>query len=156
MSTNHGGMPLKYPSPEGLRTKVEEYFKWVDEENVKRRQQRFTEEKFKPYTITGICVFCGLSRENWREYGAREGYEEIIRDAKIKVENYVEEGVLNGKINTIGGIFNLKNNFGWVDKTEVSVNANNDRLSDDDIERAIKDRKKLEAIDVKRLGDGEG
>ncbi len=134
-----GGAPLKY-TPEEFEKKIVEYFEAVDEENKKRKLQRFTGEKLKPYTLSGICVFLDISRETWREYGKRPEFATSIQRAKTIVENYVEEGLLNGSINAIGGIFNLKNNFGWVDKIEVNTNTGNEQLTPEDIKRQLQQR----------------
>ena len=139
-----GGPPLKY-TPEEFEKKIVEYFEYVEEENKKRRLQRFTGEKLKPYTLSGICVFLGISRETWREYGHKEEFAKAIKQAKTIVENYVEEGLLNGSINAIGGIFNLKNNFGWVDKIEVNTNNSPEQLTLDDIKRKLMVKNKEEA-----------
>jgi hypothetical protein len=48
-----------------------------------------------------------------------EPFIDTIKRAKDKVENSVEEGLLSGKYNATGAIFNLKNNYGWRDKQEV-------------------------------------
>lgn len=37
----------------------------------------------------------------------------------------IEEYMQNGKINPVSGIFLMKNNFGYADKTEVVVTPNN-------------------------------
>jgi hypothetical protein len=136
-----GGAPLKY-APNEFETKIVDYFKFVDEENKKRRLQRFTGEKLKPYTISGICVFLEVSRETWREYGKKPEFAEAIKRAKTIVENYVEEGLLNGSINAIGGIFNLKNNFGWVDKIDINTTNAPEQLTPNDIKRQLMERNK--------------
>ena len=51
---------------------------------------------------------------------------------------------MNGKWNTIGAIFNLKNNFGWTDKVEVTTKEP-EQLDKNDIKdklKEIKDRNK--------------
>jgi len=116
----HAGRPRSY-MPEDFRAKVIEYFESVDKENERRKLQRFMTDKVKPYTISGICVYLGISRDTWSEYGKQEGYSDTIKIARLIVENYVEEGLLNGSVNPIGAIFNLKNNFDWVDKRELTV-----------------------------------
>lgn len=137
----YGGAPLKY-TPEVFGEKIVEYFKFVDEENKERRLKRFTGEKLKPYTLTGICVYLGISRETWREYGNREEFAGPIKRARMIVENYVEEGLLNGSVNPIGAIFNLKNNFGWVDKIDINNTNTPEQLTPDDIKRHLKERNK--------------
>jgi hypothetical protein len=52
-------------------------------------------------------------------YEEREGFFTTIKKAKLKVENYLETKALKGDIVPVMTIFNLKNNFGWKDKTEL-------------------------------------
>lgn len=138
---NAGGPPLKY-NPEQLEKKIMEYFENVDKENVQRKLKRDT--RYKPYTISGICVYLDISKETWNRYSKQAEYHDPIKRCKARVENYVEEGVLNGSLNSIGGIFNLKNNFGWVDKTEVTFNKEPEKLSLEDIKGHLKEKKRLE------------
>lgn len=138
-----GGKPLKF-TPEELETKIVEYFKYVDEENVQRKLRRFEGEKLKPYTVTGLCVYLDIHKETLIEYGKRPEYTEAVKRAKQRVENYVEEGLLNGSINPIGGIFNLKNNFGWVDRLDINATSQPEQLTPSDIRQQLQDRKKLE------------
>lgn len=86
-----------------------------------------------PYTITGLALALDTTRKTLLDYEERasnyqpgdDGYDPLyaklsntIKKAKAKVENYAETYLYNGK-NTAGGIFNLKNNFGWADKQEI-------------------------------------
>ena len=48
-------------------------------------------------------------------------FSRAVKMAKKIVENWVEEKSLTGDINATTAIFNLKNNFGWKDKTEVET-----------------------------------
>jgi len=43
---------------------------------------------------------------------------DTIKDSRFRVEEYNENQLHEGR-NAAGVIFNLKNNFGWVDKSEV-------------------------------------
>lgn len=135
-----GGAPLKY-TPEELEIKIVEYFKYVDEENVQRKLRRFEGEKLKPYTVTGLCVYLDICKDTLIDYGKRPEYAEAVKRAKQRVENYVEEGLLNGSINAIGGIFNLKNNFGWVDKIDINATSQPEQLTPNDIQRHLQNRK---------------
>lgn len=137
---------MKY-TPEAFEKGIVEYFQAVEEENKQRKLQRFTGEKLKPYTLSGICVYLGISRETWREYSNREDYAQAIKQARMIVENFVEEGLLNGSINPIGGIFNLKNNFGWVDKIELSTNQQQEKLDTNQIRKQLENRNKTAAIE---------
>jgi nitrogen regulatory protein PII-like uncharacterized protein len=154
---NLGGRPKTY-TPEEFEAKVIEYFKFVEDENVQRKIKRFEGEKVKPFTLSGICVYLGIARDTWNEYSKQEGYAETTKVAKMIVENYAEEGLLNGTLNAIGAIFNLKNNFGWVDKIEVSASAGGEQLNQQDIQSRLSEIKrkqlnsgKVEVISVENV-----
>ena len=75
-------------------------------------------EKGKPYTLTSLAVYLGCDRETLAEYAKRPEFADSIKNARLKVEAYAEESLWQPKI-AAGVIFNLKNNWGWKDKTEV-------------------------------------
>lgn len=140
------GKPPSY-TPQELEIKINEYFQWVNDENVERKKRRFEGEKFKPFTLSGICVYLGISRETWSEYGKKSEYVDTIKKTRAIVENYVEEGLMNGTINAIGGIFNLKNNFGWVDKIDIATTSQPEQLTPTDIRSQIEQRKNINQDD---------
>lgn len=90
------------------------------------------DEKGDPYTISGLALALNFnSRRALLEYLDMEDingepYSPSIKRAKAKCEAYVEKGLLNGKCNATGAIFNLKNNYGWKDKTEQEIKAETD------------------------------
>lgn len=108
---NKGGRPKKYSEVEQLQKKINEYFKMCD-------------EKEKPYTITGLCLYLDIDRSTLLRYEEKEEYCNTIKRAKNRIENYVEENSLKGLLNPTVSIFNLKNNFGWKDKQEIETNQN--------------------------------
>ena len=108
---NKGGRPRKYSEQKILQTKIDEYFKMCD-------------EKEKPYTITGLCLYLDIDRSTLLRYEEKEEYCNTIKRAKNRIENYVEENSLKGLLNPTVSIFNLKNNFGWKDKQEIETNQN--------------------------------
>lgn len=83
------------------------------------------DEKGKPYTITGLAIaldfegrrslidYCDYKDEN------NKSFFNTIKRAKDIVEASIEENMIKGTYNPTASIFNLKNNFGWKDKTEV-------------------------------------
>lgn len=84
-----------------------------------------------PYTITGLALALDTSRETLLDYekgkydngdeidGYNADFSDTIKRAKEKVQNYLEMN-LNSTSPT-GTIFNLKNNYGWKDKTENEI-----------------------------------
>ncbi len=95
-----GGRPLKFPEPDDLVKAINKYFNEHDKEE---------------WTVTGLCLAMGTSRDVLDEYKTRKGYGHIVTRAKLIVENAYEISLR--KHGRTGDIFALKN-FGWVDKYE--------------------------------------
>ncbi len=89
-----------------------------DVENI--ISQYFDETPESEYTVTGLALLFG-SKQLLADYEKRDGYSEIIRKAKLRVENSYEKD-LKSKGST-GAIFALKN-FGWSDKQETEHTIN--------------------------------
>jgi len=104
-----GGRPLKFQSVEELEQKVADYFAECDSKNI--------ETLVKPYTITGLAYALGCDRDTLLNYEQKEEFFGTVKKAKLKIHSWTEEYLFTGK-NQTGAIFNLKNNYGWKDKTE--------------------------------------
>lgn len=76
-------------------------------------------EYIRPATVTGMCLFLGITRNTLKQYKKKDGFSDVIEMAKMRLENYLEEK-LEGNCVT-GIIFNLKNNYGWKDKVEQEI-----------------------------------
>jgi hypothetical protein len=101
------GRPLKIETPEQMEKILNEYFSTTEENKI---------------TITGICLALDLDKSNFYEYEKREGYRDIVKRARMIVENSYEISLReNGRT---GDIFALKN-FGWTDKQEVENTTHN-------------------------------
>lgn len=99
-----GGRPPKYKTKEEIQEKIDNYFKECQLNN-------------KPYTITGLGLALDMSRQDLINYSKKDEFFDTIKRAKMRVENYLEERLINDSSAT-GIIFNLKNNYGWKDKQE--------------------------------------
>ncbi len=133
-----GGRPRVFNNPEELEQGIIDYFKWIDDTN---KERKLMDEKPKPYTLSGICVYLDIAKDTFWEYAKKPGFSESVKRAKARVENYVEEGLLNGSVNAIGAIFNLKNNFGWTDKIDINTNKEPETLDKDNIQERLKELK---------------
>lgn len=128
-----GGRPLKFKTPKELQKKIDEYFDSCFETVVDNRgqivrdcQERPVKTQTRPFTITGLALHLGTTREILLHYETKEDrkeYSNSIKMAREKCHNYAEESLFIGK-NPAGVIFNLKNNYGWRDKTEQEVDQN--------------------------------
>lgn len=101
---NPVGRPLKYKSVAEMQKVIDRYFDTCDKEG-------------RPYTVTGLAMELGLDRRSLVNYSERDEFFPTIKKAKARVERYIEEHMYSA--NVTGLIFNLKNNFGWVDRQEI-------------------------------------
>ena len=79
------------------------------------------DEKNKPYTMSGLAYYLDMDRKSLLNYSKDEKFFTTIKKAKQRVEMMLEEQLYRLGNNS-GVIFNLKNNFGWIDKVEDSEN----------------------------------
>lgn len=130
------GSPKRYLSPEHLQSMVNEYFescmgplfdKWGN--LVKDDNGDLVKTQVKPYTLSGLALFLGLSTETLRKY--RNGqldtildelkaetedcltFSRVILRAKQTIEAYAE-GRLYDKDGSNGARFVLDHCYGWV------------------------------------------
>jgi len=98
------GRPLKFKTPQELEKAMDVYF---------------NKTPFGEYTVTGLALVIG-SKQLLSDYEEREGYGEIVRMARLRVENSYEISLR--KDGGSNNIFALKN-FGWNDKQEIEHNG---------------------------------
>lgn len=117
------GRPKKYQTAAEMEVKIDEYFDWCDQQLEVTHDAKGNEKILhKPYTVSGLCLYLDMDRVTLLEYQDLDEYSSTIKKAKVRIENNLEENIMNGKSNPIFGIFSMKNNFGWKDKTEVDIN----------------------------------
>ena len=103
------GRPKKYPTAFELGIAVDLYFLSCDESGT-------------PYTVEGLAYTLDVDRDTLLNYAKDEDDSErryIVRQAKLRIQQNVMERGLSGKGDRVVTIFNLKNNFGYVDKVET-------------------------------------
>ena len=79
-------------------------------------------------TVSGLAYSLGMSTEALRNYEAKDGFLATVKGAKQRVEMAIEQSLMSGR-NATGAIFNLKNNFGWKDKSEQDITSSDGSLS---------------------------
>lgn len=134
-------MPRIFPTPEDLEQQIESYFAACENQEVTINFAAGPARRQKPLTISGLCVYMGISRELWSTYKARPDYKEIIGKALLRTENRLEEGMLTGEIPPIPAIFALKNNYGWRDSFDLNVDKQQpEKLTEEEIKRHLAER----------------
>lgn len=116
------GRPKAYKTPGEMQKVIDAYFEQCDNNIFGEKPKPI------PYTVEGLAVALGMSRRTLLRYETLESHKEFrptIKKAKGKVlANLVERGLM-GDSNPTATIFNLKNNYGYTDKTEQEVTSNN-------------------------------
>ncbi|MEV0360091.1 terminase small subunit [Nocardia sp. NPDC050697] len=161
-----GGRPLKFESVADLKSRINAYFNRCDPHTEMRRiidgHDREGNALYKdaevlteavPYTITGLARALGTSRETLLDYesgkydekasdfdASGEKFSDAIKDAKLRVQEKVEEMSLLGAGS--GTIFWLKNNAGWKDKQELDHTSGGQPFAP--VVRIIDERQKTE------------
>ncbi|MCP5005534.1 MAG: hypothetical protein GY941_16590 [Planctomycetes bacterium] len=105
-----GGRPPLYTSHEEIEVIIQEYF-----ESVTSTHPETGVKIFRP-TLSGLAIALDMDRKSLYNYGKKEEFFPTIKKARGKVEEALESNLYNNGV--AGTIFNLKNNFDWVDKTE--------------------------------------
>lgn len=67
----------------------------------------------------GICLYLGISRDTWAEYAKQEELKPVTDYVDGVMLKHLSE-LLNTKNSVQGIIFNLKANYGWTDRVEVT------------------------------------
>lgn len=108
------GRPKKYRNCLDLDMDAEIYF----ESCIYEDEGEYIERKDPiPLTITGLAIAWNMDRVSILNYEKDQDFFSTIKRHKRTVENFIEQRLYGN--NVAGLIFNLKNNFGWKDKTEV-------------------------------------
>jgi len=105
-SKKKAGQPPKFSTAEELQGKIDEYFLDCDEREA-------------VYTIEGLSYWLDIDRQTLVNYGKKEEFFGTVKKAKAKVLSQLHELAAKGKYNPAIAIFSLKNNYGYVDRTEV-------------------------------------
>jgi len=109
------GRPLKFKTPEELQEEIDWYFFEAEYDCC-----GYPRDTRKYITITGLALHLGFAdRQSVQDYRKRDKFSFTIKRACTIIENYLEECLFGN--NVTGIIFNLKNNFGWKDKSEQEI-----------------------------------
>lgn len=105
-----GGRPKKFNSPAKLQKLIDAYYEDCDAREV-------------PYTIEGLAYACDCDRKTITNYAKDSEFFLTIKRAREKVLAQLAELAISGKGNPTSIIFNLKNNYGYADKTETELSG---------------------------------
>jgi len=107
------GRPPMFESASELEEKFDSYFARQDAEG-------------RPYTVVGLILFAGFSsRQSFYDLEGRDGYVDVCKRARLRIEEQLNEKLLAGQGMVAGPIFALKNHdpSSWRDKHETEVSG---------------------------------
>ncbi|WP_051697476.1 terminase small subunit [Prevotella sp. 10(H)] len=103
-----GGREQLYTDPDKLLTKAFEYFAWCDSNPWQRKElMRSGELKggtvevpvSRPYTLAGLCSYCGISQYTFSCYGKNEEMKDAASHILGIIRNNYLEGAILGEYN---------------------------------------------------------
>jgi len=100
------GRPPKFKTPEEMQKVIDAYF----------QECKDNEE---PVTVSGLAYALDMSTHALRNYEQKDEFLPTVKKSKQRAEMAMEKKLVTGH-SVAGVIFNLKNNFGWKDKTDHS------------------------------------
>ena len=106
-----------------LEEKINDYFLYCDTINESGK------EIIKPYTLSGLLCYIGISRQEFEKIASTKRYEKLICRAKAKIEAYIEEKALTGELSISAATGSLKYNFGWGEKMYKSEPTQSGEIS---------------------------
>jgi len=105
---NPGGRPIKY-TEEYVENELNDIlYKIQTDKNIYLLGQVLEYKEYSPQRIS-----------EWAKKYTM--FSETIKKIKSILEERINRGGLEGKLNPTMAIFNLKNNYGWKDRQEVEV-----------------------------------
>lgn len=104
--------PKLFKTPDDLQKLIDAYYADCDAREV-------------PYTIEGLAVACDCDRRTIINYAHDSEFFPTIKKAREKILSRLAELAISGKGNPTSIIFNLKNNYDYVDKQEIKSDGEN-------------------------------
>jgi hypothetical protein len=101
--------PLKFQSPEELQQKVDAFFDYCKKEEQNP-------------IVEGLCLFLECDKQTILNYEEKDGYADILENAKLRIANHVMGRAMDGKINPTIAIWVSKNHYGYKDTSDVNNN----------------------------------
>lgn len=93
-----------------LSQKIEQYFELCDSLNNAAEKDK---KQVKPYTLSGLLFYLDIGEAELEKLCESRAHARVINAAKRRIEAYIEENALNGRLASTAAINSLKEHFGW-------------------------------------------
>ena len=101
---------------EHYRVLAQEYFDYCDRVNSSCEPKA---PLSKPYTLTGLLCALGLTREAFYCLEKTREGRRFVEYALMKIEAFIEENALSGRLSASAAASSLKYSFGWNEKDKL-------------------------------------
>jgi hypothetical protein len=141
-----GGRPPFYTNVEDMQKAIDQYFESCKGEPIMVEDPETGQKvpyldkhgqpvliNSKPPTVTGLALALGFtSRQALLNYEGKNEFFDAITRAKMRCQEYAEQRLYD-KDGANGAKFSLQNNFGWVERQEITnTNIDVDLLTADE------------------------
>lgn len=127
----------RFETPEKMQEAIEAYFAKCDagreRKVVSQGRVVVVQGSPIPYTVSGLALALGVDLDTLANYEKRKGYEDyfgIVRAAKLRVLQCLEERGLTGEYNAALVKFQLSCNFGYKEAKDDSGGGGGENSSD--------------------------
>lgn len=70
----------------------------------------------RPYTLSGLCLALDITKKEFEMLKTNANYSGEVEMALLKIEAFIEENSISGRINGTLALAILRENFGWGEK----------------------------------------
>lgn len=125
LRTKHG-RDKDYETPEVLWEEIAGYFQWCDDNPWQKNEAIKSGDQVgkiisiptaRPYTLSGLCIYLGISQLTWKNYCKREDFVGVTTHAEEVIRTQKFEGAAVGAFNA--NI--IARDLGLSEKQEVRV-----------------------------------
>ena len=99
---------------------------WLDSYGEQRKRRVFIERP----SMLGAALHMGVNKTTLYEYADKEGFSNSLKRLNTVIEKYKADELYRTQGQVTGIIFDLKNNHGWKDKTEVAATVSEIKISE--------------------------
>ena len=106
---------MKSRSLSQIRKRAYAYFEECDRENALGDAKQPLP---KPYTLSGLLCALSMTRQEFNELYNTPGGRHLCNHILMRIEAFIEENALSGRLSATFAQGALKNSFGWGDRSE--------------------------------------